>query len=62
MTLLSFILQALLPLALFGNPDGSLSLTYSWKGETYIMTSPDAGDTWETPAVIPGLAGNLPQR
>lgn len=62
MTLVSFILQALLPLALFGNADRSLSLAYTCKGETYLMTSPDAGDTWGAPAVIPGFTGSLPIR
>lgn len=50
MTLVSFILQALLPVLLSGTPDGSLSLTYTYQGAFYAVTSPDGGETWSGPS------------
>ena len=52
MTLVTFILQALLPVLLSGSPDGNLSLTYSYGADTYSISSPDGGDTWNKPSVI----------
>ena len=46
MTLVSFILQALLPILLSGTPDGKLSLTYSYGADNYSISSSDAGENW----------------
>lgn len=53
MTLVSFILQALLPILLSGSPDGNLTLSYSYRGEAFSVSSPDGGETWGSPANVP---------
>lgn len=58
MTILSIILQALLPVMLSGRADGSLSLSYIDNGETYVIDSPDAGDTWSKPSGIADIPHN----
>ena len=58
MMLISFILQALLPVMLSGTPGGALTLAYSYGPESFTVTSPDGGDTWTAPSVILSEAKN----
>lgn len=59
MRLMLFILQALLPVMLSGSPDGSITLSYTWKGENFavVIIPGEHSETRNLPGssiVIPG--------
>lgn len=59
MTLVCFILQALLPLLLSGTPDENLCLNYEYKGESAGVSSSDGGENWNTSSVLQPMDQNF---